>query len=87
VDLALDIRQLRIRLLRDQIVAELPLALTQAIKVRRAEGDRADLTAIVRTCRAHPHGLRDLLRVVRQFAGNSAQVAALSRSIDAMERA
>jgi hypothetical protein len=87
VDLALDIRQLRVRHVRDQIVAELPLALASAIRVRRAEGDRADLTAIVRTCRAHPHGLRDLLRVVRQFVGNSAQVEELSRSIDALERA
>jgi hypothetical protein len=87
VDLALDIRQLHVRQLRDQIIAELPLALTRAIKTRRAEGDRADLTAIIRTCRAHPHGLRDLLRVVRQFAGDSPQVAEFSRSIDPLDRA
>jgi hypothetical protein len=87
VDLALDIRQLRVRQLREQIVAELPLALTQAITKRRAKGDRAELIAIIRTCSAHPHGLRDLLHVVRQFAGNSAQVTELGRSIDAMERA
>jgi hypothetical protein len=87
VDHALDIRQLRISHLRDQIVAELPLTLTRAIRMRRAEGDRADLTAIVRTCRAHPHGLRELLRVVRQFAGNSTQVDKLSKSIEALERA
>jgi Effector-associated domain 2 len=87
VDLALDIRQLRIRQLRDQIVAELPLSLTRAIRVRRAEGDRADMTAIIRTCSAHQNGLRELLRAVRQFVGNSAQVHELSRSIDALERA
>jgi hypothetical protein len=86
VDRALDIRQLRVRHLRDQIVAELPLALARAIKARRAEGDRADVTAIIRTCRAHSHGLRDLLRVVRQFVGSPAQVDELSRSIDALER-
>jgi Effector-associated domain 2 len=85
VDLALDIRQLRARPLRDQIVDELPLALTTAIKDRRAEGDRADISAIVRTCGAYPHGLHKLVRVVRQFVGNSTQVEELSRSIDALE--
>jgi hypothetical protein len=86
VDLALTIRQLRGRQLRNQIVAELPLALERAIRSRRAEGDRADLSEIVRTCYAHPHGLQDLLRVVRQFVGDSAQVDELSRSIDAVEQ-
>ncbi|HEU5161302.1 MAG TPA: hypothetical protein VFU43_30195 [Streptosporangiaceae bacterium] len=86
VDLALAIRQLRGRHLRNQIVAELPLALTRAIRAVRVEGDRADMAAIVRTCHEHPQGLQDLLRVVRQFVGDSAHVERLSRSIAAVEQ-
>lgn len=82
VDRALSVRQLRSRHLRDQIVAELPLALASAIKTQRSAGDRTDVTAIVRTCARHPNGLMDLLRVVRQFAGDSPQVDDLRRSID-----
>jgi hypothetical protein len=86
VDRALTIRQLRGRHLRDQIVAELPLALASVIRTQRAGDDRADMSAIVRTCGEHPHGLHDLLRVVRQFAGDSSQVDELRKSIDALEQ-
>jgi hypothetical protein len=82
VDRALCVRELRSRHLRDQIVAELPLALAAVIKPRRSGDDRTDVTAIVRTCEQHPNGLIDLLRVVRQFAGDSTQVDDFRRSID-----
>jgi hypothetical protein len=87
VDRALGIRQLRSRHLRDQIVAELPLALASVIKPRRSGDDRTDVTAIVRTCEQHPNGLTDLLRVVRLFAGDSTQVDDFRKSIDELGQA
>jgi hypothetical protein len=81
VDRALGIRQLRSRHVRDQIVAELPLALANVIRPRRADDDRADVAAIVRSCEERPSGLHELLRVVRQFAGDSAEVDDLKRAI------
>jgi hypothetical protein len=86
VDRALAIRQFRAGQLRDQIIGELPLALATAIRSRRATVDRADVYAIVRTCHEHPQGLDDLLRVVRQFAGDSAQVTELRTSIEALRQ-
>jgi effector-associated domain 2 (EAD2)-containing protein len=82
VERALGVRQLRSRHLRDQIVAELPLALATLIRTRRSGDDRTDLTAIVHTCEEYPNGLRDLLRVVRQFAGDAVPVDDLRRSVD-----
>jgi hypothetical protein len=87
VDRALAIRQFRAGHLRDQIIAELPLALATAIRSRRAGDGRADMYAIVRTCHEHSQGLDDLLRVVRQFAGDSAQVNELRESIQALGQA
>jgi effector-associated domain 2 (EAD2)-containing protein len=86
IDRALSVRQLRSRHLRDQIVAELPLALATVIKPRRSGDDRTDMTAILRTCEEHPNGLTDLLRVIRQFAGDSVQVDDLRKSIDELGR-
>ncbi|MGI5223990.1 effector-associated domain 2-containing protein [Actinoallomurus sp. CA-142502] len=86
VDRALSVRQLRSRHLRDQIVAELPLALARVITPRRSDDDRTDMTAILRTCEEHPNGLTDLLRVVRQFAGDSIQVDDLRKSIAELGR-
>jgi hypothetical protein len=86
VDRALGIRQLRSRHMRDQIVAELPLALAAVIELRRSGDGRADVAAIVRTCERYPNGLTDLLRVVRQFAGDSTQVDDLRQSIDELEQ-
>ncbi|CND62977.1 Uncharacterised protein [Mycobacterium tuberculosis] len=87
VDAALTIRQLRGRRLRDQIVAELPLALATLIGQRRAADDRDDMAAIVGACREHPQGIAELLRAVRQFAGDSAGLEELRRSIEALGRA
>ncbi|GAA4513949.1 hypothetical protein GCM10023191_081790 [Actinoallomurus oryzae] len=87
VDRALGVRQLRSRHLRDQIVAELPLALATVIKPRRSGDDRTDLTAIICSCEEHPNGLSDLLRVVRQFAGDSVEVDDLRKSIDELGQA
>ena len=87
VDRALGIRQLRSRRLRDQIVAELPLALAGVIRPRRAADDRADVAAIVRACEEHPHGLDQLLRVVRQFAGDSVALDDLRKSIGELGQA
>jgi hypothetical protein len=86
VDRALGIRQLRSRHVRDQIVAELPLELAAVIEPRRSGDGRADVAAIVRACEQHPNGLIDLLRVVRQFAGDSTQVDDLRQSIDELEQ-
>jgi hypothetical protein len=86
VDRALGVRQLRSRHLRDQVVAELPLALATRIRSRRSTDDRTDLTAIVHTCEEHPNGLKNLLRVLRQFAGDSTPVDDLRRSIDELGR-
>jgi hypothetical protein len=86
VDLVLAIRQLRGRHLRDQIIAELPLALARVLKTRRRDEDRADMSAIIRACHEHRNGLHELLRVIRQFVGDSAQVDELSRTIDAVEQ-
>lgn len=82
VDRALGIRQLRSRHVRDQIVAELPLGLVAMIEPCRSGDGRADVTAIVRACEQYPNGLVDLLRVIRQFAGDSTQVDDLRQSID-----
>ncbi|GAA1884098.1 effector-associated domain 2-containing protein [Actinomadura bangladeshensis] len=87
VDVALTIRQLRGRRLRDQIVAELPLALATVIGRRRAEDDRDDMAAIVGACREHPQGVAELLRAVRQFAGDSAGLEEFRRSVEALGRA
>jgi hypothetical protein len=84
VDCALRVRQLRSRHLRDQIVAELPLTLATEIMPRRSDDDRTDLTAIIRTCEDHAHGLPDLLRVVRQFGGDSTQLDDLRKAVDAL---
>ncbi|MGH3391222.1 MAG: effector-associated domain 2-containing protein [Actinomadura sp.] len=86
VERALDIRQFRIKHLRNQIVAELPLALATAVRAQRTGDERTDVYAIVRTCHEHPQGLDDLLRVVRQFAGDSAQVTELRKSIEALRQ-
>lgn len=86
VDRALGIRQLRSRHLRNQIVAELPLALATVIEPRRSGDARTDMTAIVDACHQHPNGLNDLLRVVRRFAGDSAQVDDLKKSINELEQ-
>lgn len=87
VDVALTIRQLRGRRLRDQIVAELPLALATLIGQRRAADDRDDMAAIVGACREHPQGVAELLRAVRQFAGDSAGLEEFRRSVEALGRA
>lgn len=84
LDLAMTVRQLRGRHLRDQIVAELPLALASAIRTQRHDDDRADMLAILRICRRHRRGLDELLRVLRRFAGDCAEVDAFGRSIDAL---
>jgi hypothetical protein len=85
VDTALAIRQLRSRHVRNQIVDELPLALAKLIG--RADDDRGDMLAIVRTCNESSHGLEHLLAVVRQFAGDSVQVDELKKSIEKLGRA
>ena len=85
VDRALGVRQLRSRHLRDQIVAELPLALAEAIEHRRSGDDRADVAAIVHTCARYPNGLADLLRVVRRFAGDSTRLDDFRKSLDELE--
>jgi Effector-associated domain 2 len=87
VDLALEIRPLKVGHMRDQIIAALPLALASMIKTQRDHDDRADMSAIVRVCRGNPHGLDDLLGVVRQFAGESTQLDNLRKSIDALGQA
>ena len=87
VDLALEIRPLRVGHMRDQIIAALPLALASMIKTQRDHDDRADMSAIVRVCRGNPHGLDDLLGVVRQFAGESTQLDNLRKSINALGQA
>ncbi len=87
VDKALKVRELHSRRLRDQVIAELPLALAMAIRPQRVMDDRADMTAIVRVCDEHPRGLHDLLRVVRQFGSGSAQLDELTRSVNALGRA
>ncbi|MFB4305860.1 hypothetical protein [Actinomadura sp. GTD37] len=87
LDLAMAVRQLRGRRSRDQIVAELPLAVATSVRERRADDDRTDMSAIVSTCRAHPQGLRELVRAVRQFAGDSPQVADFTRSVEALRQA
>lgn len=87
VDRALGIRQLRSRHLRDQIVAELPLALAAVIRTRRSGDDRTDVAAIVHTCERHPNGLTDLLRVVRQFVGDSTQMDDFRKSLGELEQA
>jgi hypothetical protein len=84
---ALTIRQLRGRHLRTQIVGELPLALANVINTHRTDDDKADMWAIVAACYEHPSGLPELLRVIRQFVGDSVQVDALGRLVDAVERA
>jgi hypothetical protein len=87
VGCALRVRQLRSRHLRDQIVAELPLTLATEIRPRRSDDDRTDLTAIIRTCEDHAHGLPDLLRVVRQFGGDSTQLDDLRKAVDELRPA
>lgn len=87
VEYAQAIRQLHARHLRDQIVAELPLALATLIRSRRSADDRADVYAIMSVCRAYRHGLHDLLGVVRRFAGDSPQLDKLRRSIESLEQA
>jgi hypothetical protein len=85
VDTALAIRQLGSRNVRNQIVDELPLAL--AALIERTDDDRGDMMAIVRACNDSPHGLEHLLGVLRQFAGDSAQVDELKKSIEKLVRA
>jgi hypothetical protein len=82
VDCALRVRQLHSRHLRDQIVAELPLTLATEIRRRRSADERTDLTAIISTCEDHVRGLTELLRVVRQFAGDSTQLDDLRKAVD-----
>ncbi|MEU5877391.1 hypothetical protein [Spirillospora sp. NPDC047279] len=84
VDRALDIPRLRHRRIRDQIVAELPLALTTTIRTRRSDDDWADLTVIVTACREQPRGLQEFLRAVRQFVGDSPQMRELTRAVETM---
>lgn len=86
VDCALRVRELRSRHLRDQVVAELPLTLATEIRPRRSDDDRTDLTAIIRTCEDHSRGLTDLLRVVRQFAGDSTQLDDLRKAVDELRQ-
>ena len=43
--------------------------------------------AIVRACEEHPHGLDQLLRVVRQFAGDSVALDDLRKSIGELGQA
>jgi hypothetical protein len=87
VDCALRIRQLHGRHLRDQIVAELPLTLATEILPRRSDDDRTDVTAIIRTCEEHARGLADLLRVVRQFGGDSTELDDLRKAVDELGQA
>lgn len=87
VNQALKIRQLPSRRVRDQIVGELPLALATAINTQRADDDWADMSAIVRICHEQPNGMNHLLRVIRQFVGDSTQLAELTRSIDGLRQA
>jgi len=85
VDRALAIRQLRAPRVRDQIVAELPLAIASALAGRRSAVHRADLSAIIEVCRDQPPGLREFLSVVDRFVGDSLQMDELRKAIDALE--